>query len=280
MYDFDVYLSDMKGYDSANLNKTDWFYYLPDSLQNKLSEHEKWLIKCDYVSLSSNISTTDGCSITMHNTGTDTAYKIRLRPGIENSITEMVEVINNFLKQNEVLKLCGTTSKIFTLSFDQETHRMKMGKSQAVPPVELRDVLFISLNKRLGEKLGFKTKKAGSDQVIFAYSRLFENRPYFGDNYPNILKYFRRFYLVGDFVRLSILNSNQYGIICSFNNPYYFDPKNGRVEIDRSQNDHWIDLVNKKTWRIRLANELMETLSVVTEHDIHLKFRLKPAPIF
>ena len=288
MYEFDVYLTDLKPADPANPDKAEWIYYLPDSLLNKLSHHENWMIKCDFISLSSNISTTDECSLRVLNSDQpEIEFTYHFEPTTETSITDFQELISAVLAMDEIAKVCGGKEKIWSFTFDQELARFKLGKSNTLPPVELRDKLHLFMNKELGQKLGFKSNNG---EIQFDYANLAKPNPtpYYGDVFPDVLKYFRRFYLVGDFVQPSILNDLQYGIITSFNNPYYFNPSKGRgtygfydsKEIDRSQNNNWIGLFQSRLWRIRLTNELMKTLTTVNEHDIHFKFRLKPAPIF
>ena len=279
MYEIDVYLSNMKAYDSARPDQTDWLYYLPDALWNKLCEHENWLIKCDFISLSSNISTSDGYALFVYNDQSKERYTHHFEPSMENSITEIKDLISNILSLDEVIKLCGSEQKIWSFILDPETKHFKLGKSKANPPSELKNKLYIFMSKRLGEKLGFPPNTKHND-MRFDYGRL----PYIGTNFPNALKYYRRFYLVGDFVQSSILNDGQSGIITSFNNPHHFDSKprygfDDPIEIDRSQTNHWVNLIKGRMWRISLKNELMENLTVVSDHDIHLKFRLKPAPI-
>ena len=290
MYQFDVYLSDMKPYDSENSNKTDWVYYLPDAMINKLNEHENWLLKCDYISLSSNISTSDNYWMGFLNSETKEQYNHDFKPSIETNKTEITKRITDILSLEKVTKVCHSNARVWSLTFDDVQQRFKVGKSTTLPPQEFRDKLFMYMSPRLGERLGFKLLNPTDPYVRFAYKKISDPqnpKPYIAENNPNMLKYLRRFYLVGDFVQASILNNNQLPVVTSFNNPYYFNAKDGKgeygfddpVEIDRSNSNHWIRFLKTRLWRIRLVNELMETMTVVKDHDIHLKFRFRPAAI-
>ena len=281
----------MKSYDSKNSNKTDWIYYPPEHLINKLSEHENWLLKCDYISVSSNISTSDQCWMGFLNSETKEQYNYNFTPSIETSPTEIIKRITDILLSDDVTKVCHSNARVWSFTFEQEQQRFKVGKSTTLPPLEFRDKLYMYMSPRLGERLGFKLQKPTDPYVKFAYKKVSDPQnpsPYFGENYPNLLKYLHRFYLTGDFVQSSILNSSQLPVVTSFNNPYYFNAKDGRgeygfddpVEIDRSNTNHWITFFKSRLWRIRLVNELMQTMTVIKDHDIHLKFRFKPAPIF
>ncbi len=283
MYELDVYLSNMDPYDPDRRDKTDFKYYLPQSLVNRLSEHETWLIKCDYISMSSNISTEDFCSITFYNDKSMKAYMYKFEPSIQTTPADMAALITGVMASDAVTQICGASGKIWSFTYNKDRALFRLGKSTSSPPEEFRDSLYIIMSKRLIERLGFKSNKPDGG-AQFDYKNLIgaSARPYYAEKHPNLLKNMRRLYLSGDFVQSSIVNSMEEGIITSFDNPSsdgdfgFHQP----VEIDRSHSNHWIQLLKSRLWRIRLTNELMENLTVLGDQDIHLKLRLKPAPGF
>ena len=278
MYELDLYLYNMDPYDPKNLNKTDFKYYLPQSLVNKLSEHESWQIKCDYISMSANISTEDFCTMTFYNAKSKKAYMYKFLPSIQTAPAEMATLITSVMASDLVTQICDASGKIWSFTYDKDKKVFKLGKSTALPPEEIRDYLYIIMSKRLIERLGFKSNTSDGG-ARFDYKSVFgpSGHSYYGEKYPNLLKYMKRLYLSGDFVQSSIVNSTEHGIITSFDNP---NSDGESVEIDRSHSNHWIELLKSRLWRIRLTNELMESLTVVGDQDIHLKLRLKPAPGF
>ena len=285
--DFDLYLSTSKlrTRDPEKPLMTEWLYTVPQAILTKFNDHLKWVVTCDYISLASNISTVDKCTIACFNSESQKKYVSFFNPSVETSVYDFETTLKSILQSPQISEVCGAlpTAKIWSFEFNKATKRFEIGKSTSRPPQEYVDSIYILMSKRLGEKIGF------SDKLTIQYSDIPVAGKISGTEIPDTMKYMRRLYLTGDFLERSFLNSTIHGMLTSFDFPKFFNTRSSvmdygffdNVEIDRSMFNHWVPIIdtNAPVWCFSLINELGEVLKVVDSHHMYIRLRFRPAPI-
>ena len=276
--------------DDKKPKKTEWLYTVPQNILTRLSQYPKWNVTCDYVSMSSNISTVEGCTIGFYNNMTKSEYYYDFPPSVDTDANDIQTRIQTVCDYPEVSAICGigsTRGKIFSFQFNSDTNKFEFGKATGtnarIPAITLHNKLFVIFSKKLATKIGFSR-----DQTTLTYAEIHEN-DIVAEDFPDFMKDLRRLYLTVDCLKPSYLNVSLYNILCDFNYPYFFNTETIRgdygftdsVEIDRSKYNHWVPMNGTllPIWTIGLINENGEILTVFDRHTLQMRLRIRPAGI-